>query len=133
MSFCELRVLLFNANLTSGPLDISFTSQYIGKQTLGAWNLQHQEQNRPPTDADAFPFKYYPDVFIHDVQVGVKVDGGKFRFYVGVDNVTDQLPPYGVTGVTRPFRKAPSRAGCARQSRSVPRGCWIPRRWRSRR
>jgi outer membrane receptor protein involved in Fe transport len=77
--------------------DISLTGQYIGKQTIGAWNLQNKEQDRPPTNADAYPVVYYPDIFIADIQVGVKA-GEKFRFYVGVDNVTDQLPPYGATG-----------------------------------
>lgn len=88
---------LLSANLSAGPVDIAFTSQYTGKQLIGAYNLQNTEQDRPPTNADAFPFLYYPDLFIHDVQVGYRVNE-KFRFYGGVDNVNDQLPPFGLTG-----------------------------------
>ena len=88
---------LLSANLTAGAIDVAFTNQYIGKQTIGAWNLQNQEQDRPATNADAFPMVYYPEVFIHDVQVGFRANE-KFRFYVGVDNINDRLPPFGLTG-----------------------------------
>ncbi|MFL0585039.1 TonB-dependent receptor domain-containing protein [Sphingomonas olei] len=88
---------LLSANLKAGPFDVAFTSQYIGKQTISAWNVQHTEQDRPPTDADRNPFLNYPDVFIHDVQFGIRAND-QFRFYLGVDNITDQLPPYGLTG-----------------------------------
>jgi outer membrane receptor protein involved in Fe transport len=87
----------FSANLTAGPLDFALTTQYIGKQTIGAWNLQNTEQDRPPTNADAFPMVYYPDVFIHDIQVGIRAND-QFRLYLGVDNFTDRLPPFGLTG-----------------------------------
>lgn len=88
---------LFSANLFAGPFDIALTTQYIGRQTLGSWNLQNFEQDRPPTNADAYPFIYLPEVFIHDIQIGIRANKN-FRLYVGVDNVNDQLPPYGLTG-----------------------------------
>lgn len=88
---------LANVSFETERFDISLTGQYIGKQTIGVWNLQNYEQDRAPTNADAYPVVYYPDLFIADIQVGVKVNE-KFRLYAGVDNVTDQLPPYGATG-----------------------------------
>ncbi|ONF95859.1 TonB-dependent receptor domain-containing protein [Sphingomonas jeddahensis] len=88
---------LLSANLQAGPFDIALTSQYIGKQSIDAWNVQHTEQDRPPTNADRNPFLYYPDVFIHDVQFGIRAND-QFRLYFGVDNIGDQLPPYGLTG-----------------------------------
>ena len=88
---------LLSANMSAGPFDIALTSQYIGKQTISAWNVQNTEQGRAPTDADRNPFIYDPDVFIHDIQVGIRANDA-FRFYVGVDNVNDQLPPLGLTG-----------------------------------
>jgi len=88
---------LLSATMTAGPFDLSLTSQYIGKQTVSAWNVQNREQDRPPTDADRNPFVYYPDVFIHDIQFGIRAND-RFRIYFGVDNVNDQLPPYGLTG-----------------------------------
>lgn len=63
---------------------MSLTGQYIGKQTVGVWNTQSWEQDPTPTDADAYPFVYYPEVVLADIQVGVKVNG--------------QLPSYGLTG-----------------------------------
>ena len=92
----EWRALV-SANFIAGPFSIALTSQYIGPQTLGAWNLQNYEQDRPPTNADAFPFIYLPEVFIHDIQFGIRVNEN-YRFFLGVDNVNDQLPPYGLTG-----------------------------------
>jgi len=88
---------LANASFETKSFDLSFTAQYIGKQTIGAWNVQNVEQDRPPTNADAFPFVYYPEVVIADIQLGIKVNE-RSRFYLGVDNITDQLPPYGLTG-----------------------------------
>jgi outer membrane receptor protein involved in Fe transport len=41
---------------------------------------------------------WYPDTFYHDVRFGVDV-GPKFNFYMGVDNLLNTKPPYGLGGI----------------------------------
>ena len=53
---------------------------------------------QPPQNADYAPIRKYPDVFYHDIRVGVDVNE-KFNIYGGVDNLTNRQPPYGLTGV----------------------------------
>ena len=40
---------------------------------------------------------YYPEAFYHSIQVGLNATE-RFRFYVGVDNLTDFKPPYDLIG-----------------------------------
>ena len=44
------------------------------------------------------PHVYYPEAFYHSIQVGFNATD-RFRFYVGVDNLTDVKPPYDLLGV----------------------------------
>lgn len=90
---------LFQGTLQAGPFDLQLTSQYIGKQTVDAWNVHFTEQDRPPTNADRYPFNWYPSVWLHDIQFGIRASD-RYRLYFGVDNVNDQLPPYGLTGTS---------------------------------
>lgn len=77
--------------------DIGYDLNYIGKMAIAAWEVQHTHQGRGPTDADAFPFKDYPAQDTHDIQIGYRISP-EYRFYFGVDNIADTLPPYGLTG-----------------------------------
>lgn len=85
----------FNARLDFGQFDIGYGLQYIGRQTIGAFATQFSNQGRPPENADAFPTRYYPDVFYHDVRVAFQPNE-QFEFYVGVDNIADRYPPFGL-------------------------------------
>ena len=87
----------FSMNADFGDFDLGYDLRYVGKQTIGAWETQNSHQGRAPTNADAFPVKNYPAVFYHDIQLGFSVED-KLRFYAGVDNIRDQLPPWGLTG-----------------------------------
>lgn len=87
----------FSLDIAKGAFDFSYDLQYIGKQTIGAYATQFSHQDRPPTNADAFPFPYYPETFYHDVQFGIKANEN-FRFYFGIDNLLDTPPPFGLSG-----------------------------------
>lgn len=87
----------FNASLDIGMFDISYNARYVGKQTVAAWETQFSHQGRPPTNPDAFPFRKYPDALYHGFRAGVEPND-KFRFYFGVDNVFNKLPPFDLTG-----------------------------------
>lgn len=84
-------------NVVAGAWDFDYDFRWIGKQSIGAWEVQHSHQGRPPTNADAFPVKYYPSIGYVDLQVGYTVNK-QYRFFVGMDNVFDTLPPWGLTG-----------------------------------
>jgi outer membrane receptor protein involved in Fe transport len=85
------------ANYRTGPLALRYQMQYIGRQTIGTYEQQHAFQGRPPTNLDAFPRVWYPTVVYHNARVGWNLNR-EFEFYVGVDNITNRLPPLGLTG-----------------------------------
>lgn len=86
-----------SVNLSYQGFDLGYDLNYIGKMAVAAWEVQHTHQGRGPTNADAFPIKDYAAQDTHDIQIGYRVNK-EFRFYVGVDNIADTLPPYGLTG-----------------------------------
>jgi outer membrane receptor protein involved in Fe transport len=87
----------FGVNYRTGKFDFDYDFRWIGKQTIGTWETQNSHQGRPPTNADAFPEIYYPSIGYVDMEVGFAVTD-EFRFHIGMDNVFDTLPPYGLTG-----------------------------------
>jgi len=88
----------FSANLDVGDVDFQYSANFIGRQSLLAWETQFEHQGRGPTNPDARPFKYYPDVVYHNVRVNFDATE-EFSFYLGVDNVLNQRPPYELTGL----------------------------------
>ena len=72
--------------------------RYIGQQVVALqYETQNSVQGRPPTNPDALPFVWYPDVMYHDLRMEIR-PADRFKFYVGVDNVTDRLPPFDLQG-----------------------------------
>lgn len=87
----------FIATYDFGDFDIRYGARFVDRQTIGAYETQNSFNGEPPTNADAFPFVYYPSKLYHDVRIGFDVQND-FRFYAGVDNITDELPPYDLLG-----------------------------------
>jgi outer membrane receptor protein involved in Fe transport len=88
----------FQANLDFGIVDIGYTANYIGRQSILAWENQFTHQGRGPTNPDARPVRYYPDAIFHAVRVNFE-PAEDFSFYVGVDNVLNTRPPFDLTGL----------------------------------
>lgn len=110
----------FNINYDFGPIDVSYTARYLGKQTIGAWETQNAYQGICPTSGstgytgrtctpnqlttldpqnlDAYPQVYYPGVIYHNMRVNFETADKKYSFYMGVDNFTDIKPPLGLLG-----------------------------------
>ncbi|HEY1605539.1 MAG TPA: TonB-dependent receptor [Allosphingosinicella sp.] len=86
-----------NLSYGQGPWDFSLTEQWIGRQTITSWENTHSFQGRPPANPDATSVVWYPNVFYTDVRASFKVNS-HFRFYLGVDNLFDRLPPYNTLG-----------------------------------
>lgn len=84
--------------LDFGQFDLGYTARLVGKQAVNDWETQFSWQGRAPTNPDATPFKYYPDIIYHNLRFGFEPEGTDFRFYAGIDNVLDQLPPQPLTG-----------------------------------
>jgi len=87
----------FSANVDFGIFDVGYDLRWIGQQTIGAFEDQNSFQGRPPRNADAFPIVNYPSVFYHNFRLGFE-PVERFKFYMGVDNAFDRLPPFGLAG-----------------------------------
>ena len=109
----------FNAAYSHGPFTLSYGMRWIDKQFIGAAENyvpytaeclpggtvpQSTETctagelvTAPPANPDFTEEVYYPVKAYHDVRLDWEVTND-FNFYIGVDNVTDELPPFGLTG-----------------------------------
>ena len=65
---------------------------------LNTWEDYNPLNGQGPQNADFAPIKKYPDVFYHDIRLGVDVND-QFNIYFGVDNIANRQPPYGLTGI----------------------------------
>jgi outer membrane receptor protein involved in Fe transport len=112
----------FSANYDIGAIDLTYNLRFLGKQaTAAAFETQNEFQDicpasgitglsgrtcipgeivtLDPQNLDAFPKKNYPAVFYHSARLNFEVPGSKkFNFYVGVDNIFDKKPPFGLLG-----------------------------------
>ena len=89
----------FNATLDMGKVKFGYQLRWLGGMYLNTYEDYNELNGLPPQNADYAPIKKYPSVWYHDVRLGVDVTD-QFNWYVGVDNVTDRYPPYGLTGIT---------------------------------
>ncbi|UYY58773.1 TonB-dependent receptor domain-containing protein [Sphingomonas sp. S2-65] len=97
----ELGDPIFSANATvdysHGPFSLGYQVRYVGKQSITDWEAQHDTNGVPAYDPYYADVTYYPEVFYHAIRASVDVNR-QFTLYGGVDNLTDERPPYGLTG-----------------------------------
>jgi len=88
-----------NLGLKTGPITFGYKLHYIGHMTNGAYENYYSVQGRPPADPYAYAAQYrlYPIVTYHDIRVQYNV-GDNYNLYFGIDNLTNKLPPFGLTG-----------------------------------
>ena len=109
----------FNASYRTGPLRLSYGVRWIDNQTIGAYENYFEYQTEcpatglipqstasctpgaivtaPPANPDFTAEVFYPKRVYHDIRLDYRVND-EFNFYMGVDNLTDQLPPFALTG-----------------------------------
>ena len=87
----------FNADLDFGVFDIGYRMRFIDRQSIGTIESIRTIQGRAPENPDQFSRNFYPRVVYHNIRANVDVGEG-FRFYGGVDNLTDRQPPLGLDG-----------------------------------
>lgn len=88
----------WNVDVTAGKFFINYQMRYIGKMVLNFYEDINSVQGRAPQNADYADSQYYPAVVYHNVRVGVDITKGS-NFYVGIDNLTNTLPPFYSTGI----------------------------------
>ena len=88
----------WNINTTVGPFEVNTRLNYLSKMAVAAIEDVIAYQGRPPQNADNYSIPYYPDVFYVSGRIGINVTGGS-QFYIGMDNITNRLPPLGATGI----------------------------------
>ncbi|HEX9964415.1 MAG TPA: TonB-dependent receptor [Allosphingosinicella sp.] len=88
----------FDFDLKSGPITFGYQLRYIGKMTTFSYESFFSKQGRPPENADAAEERFYPAVFYHDARISIDA-GDRFNFYMGIDNILNRDPPFGLTGI----------------------------------
>lgn len=81
-----------------GQFSIGHTFRWIGKQYLNTWEDYNAVNGQPPQNTDYADIKFYPVVTYHDIRLGYEVNEN-FNFNLGINNVGNTNPPYGLTGV----------------------------------
>jgi len=100
----------FSANFTTvvgtGPFDLRYSVNFIGETyTAPVSNFEvFQGRGGINTDIRAPEETFYPDTFYHALRLSIRASE-QFQFYMGVDNVFDTQPPFGLlgTGAGDPF------------------------------
>ncbi len=80
-----------NISYGIGPWDVRWSMNYIGRQTIGAYELYYGIDGRPAQNADSTAERWYPDQLYNAVRVSYRVNE-RFQFYTGIDNVFDVNP-----------------------------------------
>jgi outer membrane receptor protein involved in Fe transport len=86
-----------NTDLAVGKFKFGYQLRYISKMVLNFYEDTYGLQGNPPQNADYADVRYYGEVFYHDVRASYDFTD-KMNAYLGVDNLTNRIPPYGLTG-----------------------------------
>jgi outer membrane receptor protein involved in Fe transport len=89
----------FSANVDFGMFDLTYNLRYVGRQIVSALSYEtfFPWQGRTATNPEARPFAYYSPAYYHNIRANFNVNK-QFAFYLGVDNLTNKLPPYDLVG-----------------------------------
>ena len=88
----------WNINADFGSVYVNTQFRYLSKQAVGAIENHQAYEGRPPQNLDDFDIPFYPDVFYVNMRFGFNIQKAG-SFYIGVDNLTDRVPPLGSTGI----------------------------------
>jgi outer membrane receptor protein involved in Fe transport len=87
-----------NLGADFGVISLDTQFRYLSKQSVGAIENREAFQGRPAQNLDDYDIPFYPDVLYIGAKLGIDI-GERSTFYLGVDNLTDRLPPLGATGI----------------------------------
>ncbi|HLA71937.1 MAG TPA: TonB-dependent receptor [Steroidobacteraceae bacterium] len=86
-----------NTDFAAGKFKFGYQLRYIGHMTIDLAENVFSVGGNPPQNADFADAKYYPEVFYHDVRAAYDITDD-VNAYVGVDNLANRIPPFGLTG-----------------------------------
>ncbi|WP_271300334.1 TonB-dependent receptor domain-containing protein [Sphingomonas sp. CV7422] len=87
-----------NLGADFGIISLDTQFRYLSKQSVGAIENHIAFQDRPAQNLDDYDIPFYPDVLYIGAKLGIDFSE-RSTFYIGVDNLTDRLPPLGATGI----------------------------------
>lgn len=88
----------WSTDFKRGKFTANYTLRFISHMFLDTYEDLFPLNGLPPQNLDYADRRYYPAVFYHNVRFGMDVSD-RFNIYLGVDNLTDRAPPFGLTGV----------------------------------
>lgn len=88
----------FNADWTYKQLTIGYQLRYIGHQVINLAEDLFTVGGRPPQNADYAVSQFYPEVYYHAIRATFEINK-RYSLYGGVENLADQQPPFGLTGI----------------------------------
>jgi outer membrane receptor protein involved in Fe transport len=94
----------WDSSLQHGRFTLGYRMRYIGKMVTSSFENFFSfpggctPAGCPPFNTDVNNKVFYPTTFYHDVRLGIDV-GPKYNFYMGVDNLLNTKPPYGLSGI----------------------------------
>ncbi|MGB7408189.1 MAG: TonB-dependent receptor [Pontixanthobacter sp.] len=94
---------VFDIDFTLDQFTFGYGARYIGPQLTTLYEEQFALNDSPPQNPDRFSILEYPEIVYHDLRFAWQIEDvdsdNEFEFYVGVDNVFDEKPPLGLTGL----------------------------------
>ncbi len=88
----------WNIDLAWKDFAIHYQLRYLGEQSVGAIENRQAFQGRAAQNLDDFDIPFYPEVIYMNLRAEVNF-ANKSNFFIGVDNLTDRIPPLGATGI----------------------------------
>ena len=89
----------WNINADFGSVFVNTQLRYLSAMAVGAIENHSAFQGRDPQNLDDFDIPFYPEVFYADIRAGVNIGKDEGKFFIGVDNLTNRLPPLSSTGI----------------------------------
>ena len=87
-----------STDLKLGKVTLGYSFRWIGKMYLNTFEDYNALNGLPPQNVDYAEIVKYPVVTYSDIRASYDLTA-RFNLYGGINNVADQQPPYGLTGV----------------------------------
>ncbi|MGN6376999.1 MAG: TonB-dependent receptor domain-containing protein [Sphingomonas sp.] len=86
-----------NFDYEHGPVHLHYEARFINRMYIDDYADYYSLNGEDPQEPEYAIPNHYPYVMYHNVKMSYDVNK-RFQFYIGVDNLTDKMPPYGLDG-----------------------------------
>ncbi len=87
----------WSTDFSTSKFKFGYQMRYIGHMVINAAENVFSVDGNPPQNADYASKKWYPAVIYHDIRAAYDITE-KVNAYLGIDNLSDRVPPLGLTG-----------------------------------